>query len=205
MLEREPRGGGILADEMGLGKTFQMMGVIAADPKKTLVVVVPPALLDQWRDVLTKFLEAPAFFHGLKKDTDFSQSTIVLTTYNLLPRDAIKNRVWARVVYDEAHHLRNKNSKKFKGAEALSTKIIWMVTGTPIQNRKSDLYSLCEILKIPKSEIMNACLRRTKKDVGLKLPELVIHEKNLDWETKTEGKLCIRYSQSAEPYGGKWA
>ena len=65
MLEREPRGGGILADEMGLGKTFQMMGVIAADPKKTLVVV-PPALLDQWRDVLTKFLEAPAFFHGLK-------------------------------------------------------------------------------------------------------------------------------------------
>ena len=36
MLEREPRGGGILADEMGLGKTFQMMGVIAADPKKNV-------------------------------------------------------------------------------------------------------------------------------------------------------------------------
>ena len=190
MLEREPRGGGILADEMGLGKTFQMMGLIAADPKKTLVVV-PPALLDQWRDVLTKFLEPPAFFHGLKKDTDFSQSTIVLTTYNMLSRDPIKSREWSRVIYDEAHHLRNKNSNKFKSAEALSAKISWMVTGTPIQNRKSDLYSLCEILKIPKSEIMDACLRRTKKDVGLKLPEMVIHEEYLDWETKTEENFAL--------------
>ena len=149
MLEREPRGGGILADEMGLGKTFQMMGLIAADPKKTLVVV-PPALLDQWRNVLTKFLEAPAFFHGLKKDTDFSQSTIVLTTYNILMRKPIQDQEWPRVIYDQAHHLRNKNSKKFKGAEALNAKICWMVTGTPIQNRKSDLHSRGEILKIPK-------------------------------------------------------
>ena len=190
MLGREAHGGGILADEMGLGKTFQMMGVIAADPKKTLVVVAP-ALLDQWRDVLTKFLEAPAFFHGIKKDTDFSQSTIVLTTYNMLMRKPIQEQEWARVIYDEAHHLRNKNSKKFKGAAALNAKICWMVTGTPIQNRKSDLHSLGEILKIPKSEIMDACLRRTKKDVGLKLPEMTIHEEYLNWETKREESFAL--------------
>ena len=109
----------------------------------------------------------------------------------MLTRDPIKSCQWPRVIYDEAHHLRNRKSKKFKSAEALSAKISWMVTGTPIQNRKSDLYSLCEILKIPKSEIMDACLRRTKKEVGLKLPEMVIHEEYLDWETETEENFAL--------------
>lgn len=190
MLHREPEGGGILADEMGLGKTFQIMGLIATSPRQTLIVV-PPALLDQWKAALTKFLEAPAYFHGLKKNEANLESTIVLTTYNMLTRDAIKTRKWERVVYDEAHHLRNQKSKKFKGAAALNAKINWMVTGTPIQNRKSDLVSLCEILKIPESKIMDACLRRTKEDVGMKLPEMETHNIVLDWDTPTEKNFAL--------------
>ena len=208
-LRREKKlcSGGILADEMGLGKSFVMMGLVAASPLQTLFIV-PPALLDQWKDMLTQYLHPPAIFHGLAKkkaekqgklDKQFKSSPIILTTYYFLGHKRVKNKEWQRVIYDEAHHLRNNKSKKFKNAKALKAEKTWFLTGTPIQNRISDFHSLCDVLKIPKTlsrgkmtEIRKViCLKRTKNDVGLKLPKLSIHRKTVEWATERERQFAI--------------
>jgi SNF2 family DNA or RNA helicase len=90
-----------------------------------------------------------------------------------------------RVIFDEAHHLRNKSSRVFKGAmrvvgggdAANGRSSVWIVTGTPIQNKISDLKSLCYILGFKVSELIteerrkfirdNYVLRRTKVSVGM--------------------------------------
>ena len=91
-----------------------------------------------------------------------------------------------RVIFDEAHHLRNKSSRVFKGAMRVvgdvadggrSSSSVWIVTGTPIQNKISDLKSLCYILGFKVSELIteekrkyirdNYVLRRTKVSVGM--------------------------------------
>ena len=53
---------------------------------------------------------------------------------------------WSRIIFDEAHHLRNSNTRRFKCCFALRAQIKWLVTGTPIQIRRNDLYSLCKII-----------------------------------------------------------
>jgi len=89
-----------------------------------------------------------------------------------------------RVIFDEAHHLRNKNSRVFKGAMRIVSVVeqchrpsVWIVTGTPIQNKISDLKSLCYILGFGVSDLMTEerrrairdeyVLRRTKVSVGM--------------------------------------
>ena len=90
-----------------------------------------------------------------------------------------------RVIFDEAHHLRNKNSRIFKGAMRVVSSMdvrmcrpsVWIVTGTPIQNKISDLKSLCYVLGFDMSDLMSEekrrairdeyVLRRTKVSVGM--------------------------------------
>ena len=56
---------------------------------------------------------------------------------------------WSRVVFDEAHHLRNKKTRMHIGALKLQSSIRWLMTGTPIQNKKEDFYGLCAVMGIP--------------------------------------------------------
>ena len=84
-----------------------------------------------------------------------------------------------RVIFDEAHHLRNKKSRVFKGAMRLvvGRPSVWCVTGTPIQNKISDLKSLCYVLGFRMCDVMSEekrkqirneyVLRRTKVSVGM--------------------------------------
>lgn len=204
--------GGLLADEMGLGKTIQMLGLIVANPKQHTLLVLPRALLDQWKQAIIKTMShVPLVYHGEgKRDVtldDMSKAPIVLTTYNAIisskaseSEKLIHQQLWDRVIFDEAHHLRNAKTRIHKGAMKLKAEIRWLVTGTPIQNTRRDFNSLCAAMGVPeflysKPENMvtiakQLMLKRTKNDVGLELPELRTSFVPIEWRNSTELELA---------------
>ena len=200
--------GGFLADEMGLGKTIQMTGLIVANNMKTLIVV-PRSLLEQWRDFIRKTTDLSTLIvHGPKREKNISiisKFDVVITTYSLIIDNISQNNPlhkinWGRIIFDEAHHLRNNKTKLFKGAKMLISKIRWIVSGTPIQNSKNDFYSLCDQIGIPQKYYTNPnnlynivvkfILKRTKDEINLHLPQLNIEEIKVDWQTNEEKLLA---------------
>lgn len=213
--------GGIIADEMGLGKTIQMLGLIYSNFVERTLIIVPLTLLTQWEnEILRLFGHKVCIYYGVKKDSKeniermSNNAPIVLTTYGSLvgrKKDGEKekeekkesnlhNIYWNRIIFDEGHKLRNKNNKVTLNALKLKGKCKWIVTGTPIQNKKSDFYTLCDIIGLPKefysdeknllSLSKNFILYRKKKDVGIELPDLRIHDINVEWENKEEKILA---------------
>ena len=106
--------------------------------------------------------------------------------------------VWSRVIFDEAHHLRNRGARFF-GACELKAEIRWLVTGTPIQNKKKDFYNLCEVLGLSRSfytdlELLRAnassfILKRTKKQVGIQMTDVVSEKTTVPWTNSREREL----------------
>ena len=125
----------------------------------------------------------------------------------------LHNVNWNRILFDEAHHMRNKNSR-FWGARKLISPIKWLISGTPIQNRRRDFFNLCSIIGLPASysknpdnmrELLNLyVLRRSKNQIGIKLPTILIDYNNVLWATEEERILsedihnAISFSQSIE-------
>jgi SNF2 family DNA or RNA helicase len=120
------------------------------------------------------------------------------------PKKRIENSLlhrvkWSRIIFDEAHHLRNKNTSRYVGAKLLKSDIKWLVTGTPVQNRKQDFYALCSLINLPASYYTNPdnyaqivetfILKRTKKLVGIDLED-AHHTKNIvAWKSEAELKF----------------
>lgn len=193
--------GGFVADEMGLGKTIQMIGTCVCNPKRRTLIVLPRSLLEQWEAIIqTTLHHQPIVFHGYRKRGvtvhDLDAAPFVITTYGMLAepdkdKNLLQQIVWERVIFDEAHHLRNKQTAAHKGALALSATIRWLVTGTPIQNKRADLCSLCHILELPTvpDDINRIMLRRTKAEAGIILPPLDTSLCNIEW-TSEEQAVC---------------
>ena len=180
--------GGLLADEMGLGKTIQIVGAMMVNQLPRTLVVLPLALIDQWRTIIHNITGIPPLvFHGPGRRklslADLKSHKIILTTYGHIalsegdPVTPLHLIRFNRLVFDEAHHLRNSETKKHQGARALKADTTWLLTGTPVQNHLSDFHNLARILGFSRefsrenaAKIAQSCmLRRTKESVSLDL------------------------------------
>ena len=203
--------GGILADEMGLGKTITMIGTFVSNILPKTMIVVPLILIEQWKQQIFKTTgHRVIVYHGATKPdvsclltSDMSSTSsstsgktiIVVTTYHTLVSSPILHQIqWNRIVFDEAHHLRNKNTQCFHVAYQLKSDICWLITGTPIQNSAKDLKHLCMIARIPVDMIENYMLKRTKKEVGIFMPDLTENVEMIHWQPDTrEHKLGVHF------------
>ncbi len=208
--------GGIIADEMGLGKTIQIIGLMVANIKRKTLIVLPPVLIEQWRSAILKMTGHSALvYHGQTKDNSaLEKAYIVITSYAHIADGKRRGRAsktqeargnnplhiiaWDRVVYDEAHHLRNRKSKTFLGAAKLDAQITWAITGTPIHNKIDDVYAYFELIHCPfasreelNRSIAKYVLMRTKDEVSLELP--AIREKTIcvSWNCPIERELAL--------------
>ena len=208
--------GGIIADEMGLGKTIEILGTVYSNNLPNTLIVLPYSLIGQWEKIILKlFGISPLIFHGSNRkrltEDQIKFHPIVLTTYGLISdiknkkpmnvydyENLLYNIKWDRVIYDEAHHLRNKATKVNIGARKVKSDIIWLMTGTPIQNSEKDLYTLFGLLGIKANKdnvetlIQEYMLRRTKEKAGIKLPPCHSSFINVKWNFIEEKNLSER-------------
>jgi len=133
--------GGILADDMGLGKTVQAMCVF---PRATLVVC-PTSVLFNWKSELARFRPSlrVAVYHGPNRSFD-DAADVTLTTYAILRLDAkaLAARSFGAAVLDEAQAIKNPDSQTARAAYALRAGFRLALTGTPVENRLEELWSL---------------------------------------------------------------
>ena len=146
---------GCLADDMGLGKTIQAMTFMlqkAADGPS--LVVAPASVVFNWEQELQRF--APALHPVILNDADDRTKTInalqpydiLLTTYGLLVREQemLEKQNWNIICLDEAHTIKNRQTKMSQAAMSLQSAHRLMLTGTPIQNNLSELWNLFQFL-----------------------------------------------------------
>jgi superfamily II DNA or RNA helicase len=212
--------GGCLADDMGLGKTVQLLALLEARRESGAgpsLVVVPKSLMFNWRQESTRF--APALrvleYAGGQRGRaalDPQQHDLVLTTYGVLRRDAARLATipFDYVVLDEAQVIKNAATAGAKAARSLTARHRLALTGTPVENRLGDLWSLFEFLNpgmlgaaralkasgsgigegMQESRTMLAralrpfILRRTKQQVAKDLPERLEQTIYVELESK---------------------
>ncbi len=145
--------GGILADDMGLGKTIQTLALCLLDPPGTAptLVVAPTSVLDVWRAEAAK--KAPALrvriYHGPGRSLDnLDRTHLVVTSYAVLRRDQtrLSSVSWHRVVLDEAGAIKNPRSQTSRAVRGLRSERRLALTGTPVENRLEELWSLLDFL-----------------------------------------------------------
>ena len=150
--------GGVLADDMGLGKTIQVIALLlrraelrshgAASDGPTLVVC-PASVVSNWHREVERF--APTIvvrqYVGTDRSLDgLGPDEVVVTTYGLARRDldALSDVEWGLVVADEAQHIKNPNSSTAKALRRLPSRARLALTGTPVENRLTELWALLD-------------------------------------------------------------
>jgi len=151
--------GGILADDMGLGKTLQTLALIAhareagAGP---FLVVAPTSVVSTWAHeaasftpgLLVRTVTESQSRRGTTIDSLFDEADVVVTSYTLyrLEVDAYIARRWGGLVLDEAQMVKNHNGKTYQSVRRLDVPFRLALTGTPMENRLADIWSLLSIV-----------------------------------------------------------
>ncbi|KAF3062791.1 DNA repair protein RAD16 [Daldinia childiae] len=170
--------GGLLGDEMGLGKTIQAVSLIMSDypAKAPSLVLMPPVALMQWTSEIESYTNGKLktlVFHGTNAKAknlttrELKKFDVILMSYNTLEslfrkqekgfkrkegtykeKSAIHQIKFHRVILDEAHCIKSRNTMTAKACFALKVEYRWCLTGTPLQNRIGEFFSLLRFLKI---------------------------------------------------------
>jgi SNF2 family DNA or RNA helicase len=210
--------GACLADDMGLGKTLQTITLLnkiietsqqsnSNDKVPASIIVMPASLVHNWYNELQKF--APGLkvlkYIGIGRQTDtcdFNQYNVVLTTYGVVRNEyaELSGYEFLYIILDESQSIKNPESKIFQAVTELKSKHRMVLTGTPIENSLTDLWSQMEFINPGlfgdlsffrqffanpierdndevkrdrlKRLIQPFILRRTKQEVATDLPEL---------------------------------
>jgi len=147
--------GGILADDMGLGKTIQLLSLVAGQPEgRPTLLVCPMSLVGNWQREAARFTPdlRVHVHHGADRldgeslTEALAGADLVITTYGVATRDqaALGQVNWARVVCDEAQNIKNHTTKQARAVRALPAAARIALTGTPVENRLSELWSIME-------------------------------------------------------------
>ncbi len=151
--------GGILADDMGLGKTLQVIAVLLAakqEGKKGVSLVVAPAsLVFNWGEEIRKFAPELQFMliaggqeERRQKLENYRESDVLITSYDLLKRDAAfyEGKEFLYQIIDEAQYIKNQRTVAAKAVKVIKSQTRFALTGTPIENRLSEIWSIFDYL-----------------------------------------------------------
>src|SRR5438477_8946322 len=153
-----------LADDMGLGKTIQVLGLLllhkrrARDGHPPHLLVAPASLLANWQAEIERFAPSltarvahpsamPARELAELGSAELAGVDLVITTYGTLTRiDALQARDWSLAIVDEAQAIKNPGARQTRAVKALRARARVALTGTPVENRLGDLWSIFDFL-----------------------------------------------------------
>ncbi|KPM38832.1 DNA repair protein RAD16 [Neonectria ditissima] len=177
-MEKTEWKGGLLGDEMGLGKTIQAVSLIMSDypAKQPTLVLVPPVALMQWQQEIKSYTDGTLktfVYHGTNQKTksmtakELKKFDVIMMSYNSLEsiyrkqekgfkrkdgiykeKSVIHSINFHRAILDEAHCIKTRTTMTAKACFALKTSFRWCLTGTPLQNRIGEFFSLIRFLNI---------------------------------------------------------
>ncbi|KAI4715667.1 hypothetical protein E4T48_08143 [Aureobasidium sp. EXF-10727] len=170
--------GGLLGDEMGMGKTIQAVSLIMSDypQKQPTLVLVPPVALMQWSQEIGEYTDGKLkvlVYHGTNaksknmKVSELKKYDVIMISYNSLESlhrkevkgwtrngDIVKEAspihalTYHRLILDEAHSIKTRTTQVAKACFALKGKYKWCLSGTPVQNRIGEFFSLLRFLEV---------------------------------------------------------
>ncbi|RCI11498.1 hypothetical protein L249_7694 [Ophiocordyceps polyrhachis-furcata BCC 54312] len=177
-MEKTEWKGGLLGDEMGLGKTIQAVSLIMSDfpAQQPSLVLVPPVALMQWQSEIKDYTDGTLktiVFHGTNQKTkgmtvkELKKYDVIMMSYNSLEsmfrkqergftrkngihkeKSVIHSIDFHRIILDEAHCIKTRTTMTAKACFALKTRFRWCLTGTPLQNRIGEFFSLIRFLNM---------------------------------------------------------
>lgn len=186
--------GGILADDMGLGKTLQMISVLSATKQSgtegTSLIVCPASLVYNWQEEFNRF--APGFKTQVVVGKAEERRAIIdsykdydalITSYDLLKRDIAEyeDKKFEFQVIDEAQYIKTHTTAAAKSVKLIQAKHKMALTGTPIENRLSELWSIFDYLMpgflysydVFKKEIETPIVKQKDEDATKRLKRMV--------------------------------
>ena len=154
-----------LADDMGLGKTIQVIALLLRErelqapqqPLSPTLLIAPTSVLGNWQKEVERFAPrlCTRIHHGARRSRDaegfaaeLDGQDMLITSFALARRDAklLQGRTWQRIVIDEAQNIKNPKSAQTRAIDKLQARHRLALTGTPIENRLLDLWSIFNFL-----------------------------------------------------------